>query len=123
MPNKRSDRVGHLIQMEISNLLLHRVKDPRIGFVTVTHVGVAPDMKSARVFYSVMGGEKAQAECQKGLVKAAGFLQREIGTALRLRYTPHLTFEYDDTIDRRMEIDQVLRQIKQSETREDEKNA
>ncbi len=121
MQKKRSDRVGHLIQMEISNLLLHRVKDPRIGFVTVTHVGVAPDMKSARVFYSVIGDKAAQTACGEGLRKAAGFLQREIGIALKLRYTPHLTFEYDDTIDRRMEIDKVLKQIKQTESSEDEK--
>ncbi len=111
MQGKRLDRVSHLIQMEISNLLLHRIKDPRIGFVTVTHVGVAPDLRTARVFYSVLGDAKSRAACQIGLEKAAGFLQREIGVALKLRFTPVLTFAYDDTNDRRMEIDQTLKKI------------
>lgn len=108
---KRMDRVGHLIQMELSVLILHRVKDPRLGFVTVTHVGVAPDMKSARVFYSVLGNDKNKQDSKIALEKAAGFLQREIGTALKLRCTPRLTFALDDSLDRGMEIDRVLREI------------
>ena len=112
---KRIDRVGHLIQMELGQLILHRVKDPRLGFVTVTHVSVTPDMKSARVFYSVMGDDKKKKDSQIALEKAAGFLQREIGTAIQLRYTPKLTFALDDSLDRGMEIDKVLRQIQKED--------
>ena len=111
MQGKRIDRVGHLIQMELSQLILHRVKDPRLGFVTVTHVNVAPDLRSARVFYSVLGDDKKKAETQIALEKAAGFLQKEIGTALILRYTPKLHFSLDDSLDRGLEIDRVLRDI------------
>ena len=111
MQGKRLDRVGHLIQMELGQLILHRTKDPRIGFVTITNVSVAPDIRSARVFYSVMGNEKAKRDCQKALEKAAGFFQREIAAAIELRYTPKLTFTLDESIARGMEIDQILRNL------------
>ncbi len=116
MQGKRLDRVNHLIQMELGPLILHRVKNPRLGFVTVTHVSVAPDLRSARVFYSVLGDEKARRESQLALEKAAGFLQREIGSALELRYTPKLKFAFDDSLDRGSEIDRVLRDIQKKDT-------
>lgn len=109
MQGKRLDRVGHLIQMELGELILHRVKDPRLGFVTVVHVDVSPDLRSARVFYSVMGTAKAKLDSQQALEKAAGFLQREIGSALQLRYTPRLKFIRDESLDQGMEIDRILR--------------
>ena len=111
MQGKRINRVGHLIQMELSQLILHRVKDPRIGFVTVTHVDVTPDMKSACVFYSVMGDAKAKANSKIALEKAAGFLQKEIGAAIQMRNTPRLIFRLDSSLDRGLEIDKVLRDI------------
>jgi ribosome-binding factor A len=116
MQGKRTDRVGHLIQMELSQLILHRVKDPRMGFVTITHVNVTPDLRSAAVFYSALGDQKARKETQIALEKSSGFLQREIGTALQLRYTPKLKFLYDDSLDRGLEIDRVLRDIQKSES-------
>ena len=111
MQGRRRDRVGHLIQMELGSLILHRVKDPRLGFVTVTHVNVAPDLRSACVFYSTLGDEKVKKGSQIALEKAAGFLQKEIGTALELRYTPKLKFIFDDSLDQGIAIDRVLRQI------------
>lgn len=115
MQGRRTERVGSLIQMELSQLILMRVKDPRLGFVTVTHVDVTPDLKSARVFYSVMGNDKVKSDSQLALEKAAGFLQKEIGTTLKLRYTPRLQFCFDDSLDRGLEIDRVLRDIKTKE--------
>ena len=111
MQGKRLERVGHLIQMELSQLILHRVKDPRLGFVTITHVSVTPDLRSACVFYSSLGDAKARKESQVALEKASGFLQKEIGSALELRYTPRLKFMFDDSIDRGLEIDRVMRDI------------
>ena len=116
MQGKRIDRVGHLIQMELSQLILHRIKDPRLGFVTLTHVSVTPDLRSACVFYSALGDGKARQESQTALEKSAGFLQREIGKALELRYTPKLKFQYDDSLDRGFEIDRVLRDIHKSDS-------
>lgn len=111
MQGKRIDRVGHLIQMELGQLILHRVKDPRLGFVTITHVSVTPDLRSACVFFSALGNEKARRDSQVALEKASGFLQKEIGSALQLRYTPKLKFMFDDSIDRGLEIDKVLRDL------------
>ena len=111
MQGKRLDRVGHLIQMELSELVLKRVKDPRLGFVTITHVDVAPDLKSARVYYSVLGDEKARKDSGIALAKAAGFLQRQISLAIEIRYTPKLQFIFDDSLDQGMEIDRVLYKI------------
>lgn len=116
MQGKRLERVGHLIQMELAQLVVNRVKDPRLGLVTITHVSVAADIRSARVFYSVLGDEKAKRECQRALEKAAGFFQREIADVIELRYTPKLTFSLDETLERSMEIDKILRNI------EEEKN-
>ncbi len=111
MQGKRTNRVGHLIQMELGQLILHRVKDPRLGFVTVTHVDVTPDLRSACVFYSVLGNAKSKKDSQLALEKAAGFLQKEIGTALQLRYTPKLAFRLDDSIEQSIEVDKVLQKI------------
>lgn len=112
---KRTDRVGHLMQMELSQLIIQRVKDPRLGFVTITHVGVSPDLKTARVFYSVLGDTKQRAATQKALENSAGFLQREIGISLKFKYTPKLTFSFDDSITRGLEIDKVIKQIHDQE--------
>lgn len=115
MQGKRIDRVGHLIQMELGQLILHRVKDPRLGFVTVTHVDVTPDLRSACVFYSVLGDAKAQKDSQTALEKASGFLQKEIGDALQFRYTPKLIFKRDDSYAKGFEVDQVIRKLHQEE--------
>ena len=118
MQGKRSNRVGHLIQMELGELILHRVKDPRLGsFVTVTHVSPSTDLKSAMVFYSVLGDSQKRQEVQTGLEKAAGFLQKKIAEALRLRYTPKLKFQYDDSFDRGFEIDRLLYELHRRENR------
>ena len=116
MQGKRIDRVGHLIQKELGELILHRVKDPRLGnFVTITHVSPSSDLKSAMVFYSVLGDNKKRQEVQTGLEKAAGFFQRQIADALRLRYTPKLKFQYDDSLDRGFEIDRLLYDLQRRE--------
>lgn len=113
MQGKRIERVGHLIQMELGKILLYKSKDPRFQNVTITHVGVTPDMKSARVFYSVLGDEKVKQETKAALERAAGFLQKEIAEVIEMRYTPKFTFSLDDTVDRMLEIDKVLKTIRQ----------
>ena len=111
MQGKRVDRVGHLVQQEMSRLILSRVKDPRVGFVTVTHVKMTADLKSAVVFVSVMGEEKIRLSTIEALDHARGFFQHEIGDALKLRFTPRIQFELDRSIDHSMEIDRILRTI------------
>ncbi len=112
MQGKRTDRVGHLMQMELSQLILLKIKDPRLGFVTVTHVDVSPDLKSACVFYSVLGTEEAKRNTQMVLEKSAGFLQREIGGVLKMRNTPRLIFRLDASLEKGLEIDKILKDLK-----------
>ena len=111
MQGKRVDRVGQLVQQEMSKLILGRTKDPRIGFTTVTHVKMTADLKSAVVFVSVMGTEKVKLATIAGLEHARGFFQHEIGEALKLRFTPKIQFELDRSIDRSLEIDQILKKV------------
>lgn len=106
--------------MELGQLILHRVKDPRLGFVTVTHVDVSPDLRSAMVFYSVLGNAKAKKDSQTALEKSAGFLQKEIGDALQLRYTPKLAFKLDDSLEQSMEVDKLFHKLQQEEKPETE---
>ncbi|HOW58632.1 MAG TPA: 30S ribosome-binding factor RbfA [Candidatus Omnitrophota bacterium] len=115
MQGKRTERVASLLQMELSKLILERVKDPRLGFVTVMHVKITADLKSAVVFLSVMGDQKKKDDTLQVLKRAAGFLQREVSVALKLRYTPKLQFELDDSLDKDFEIGQVLRKIEEKE--------
>ncbi|MBI3307700.1 MAG: 30S ribosome-binding factor RbfA [Candidatus Omnitrophica bacterium] len=111
MQGKRKDRVGHLIQMELGQLVLTRIKDPRLGFVTITYVDMSADLKSACVYYSVMGDEQKKKESKIALEKATGFLQARIAEAIKLRYTPRLIFRYDDSFDQGMEIDRMIRHL------------
>ena len=115
MQGKRTERVAALLQMELSNLILERIKDPRLGFVTVMHVKITPDLKSAVVFISVMGDKKKKEETLKVLERAAGFLQHEVGVAIKMRYTPKLQFELDDSLDKDFEIGQVIRKIEEKD--------
>lgn len=97
-----------LIQIELGEVILKKLKDPRIGFVTLTGVRVTPDLKSARVYYSVLGKEKEKAEARMGLEHARGFLQHEIAEALKLRFTPKLDFHLDESLEESFRIDQIL---------------
>ena len=103
--------MASLIQAELSELVLRKLKDPRIGFVTLTGVDVTPDLKQARVYYSVLGEEKQKGETQKALEHAAGFLQHGIAEALKLRFTPKLTFQVDHSMKEGEKIEQILHQL------------
>ena len=111
MQGSRKDRVGHLVQMELGQLVLTRLKDPRLGFVTITHVDMSADLRSACVYYSVIGDEKKKKDTKTALEKSAGFLQARIGEAIQMRCTPKLIFRYDDSFDRGVEVDNVIRDI------------
>jgi ribosome-binding factor A len=116
---KRADRVGDLVKMEIADLLLKQVRDPRIGSVTITGVKVTDDLRTARVFFVEMGKDACSAEIRAGLGKAAGFLRRELARRLRLRHVPELIFSYDPSFAYGNRIDTLLMEIH----REEETNA
>lgn len=107
----RQDRVSDLIKDEISRLLLRQVRDPRVGFVTVTAVSVSPDLRNVRVFVSVLGDLPAREASIHALNSAAGFFRRSLFKNLRLRYSPSIEFRLDDSLDRGERIDRVLRRI------------
>src|SRR6266571_2959942 len=98
--HKRTDRVGDQIRMEIADILTRRVKDPRVGFVTVTAVDVTADLKQARVFVTVLQQGAQEAETLDALSRAEGFIRGELGRRLKLRYVPVLTFVKDTSVDR-----------------------
>lgn len=119
---KRSERVADLIQREISDLLMRSIKDPRIGFVTVTRVSVSDDCRTARVYYSVMGTSEEREASLEGLESAKGFIRRELGKRITLRYTPELFFQFDPSIEYAIHIEEVLRELRPKATGEDDED-
>lgn len=109
----RTEKLSDLIREEISRLLLREIRDPRIGFVTITGASVSPDLRNVRVFVSVLGDAAAREASLKALASAAGFIQRALFRNLRLRHSPAVAFQIDDSIERGDRIEQVLRQIHQ----------
>lgn len=119
MQGRRADRVSTLIQEEISRLILQSVKDPRIGFVAVTHVRVSDDLRQAMVYIaSNRGEEKQRQEVLIGLKHAAGFLRGELGRRLTLRYVPEILFSLDDSLEQDLHLAELFRQIEATETQE-----
>lgn len=97
-----------------------RLKDPGLGFVTITGVATSPDLRGARVFYSVLGDEGQQASTQAALERAAPRLQRVVGREVRLKYNPRLTFVFDESIEQGMRMEQLLHEISEEHTDDDE---
>lgn len=111
MEFKRSDRVGEMIHKELSLLFNRGLKDPRIGFVTLTAVDVTADLSIAKVYYTVIGDEQARRETAKGLEKATPYIRRQLSQQLRMRHTPSLMFKYDTSIEYGQHIDSLLKDI------------
>jgi ribosome-binding factor A len=109
----RPERVGEQIRQELSMLLLREVHDPGIGLVTLTRVKVSPDLQVARVFYTVLGDDKARRETQKALERATPFLRRQIGSRIRLRRVPELIFEFDKSVENQDRIEKILLDLQQ----------
>ncbi len=95
----RQRRLGQLLKQEISELLLRNIKDPRIAFVSVTSVDVAADLRHAKVLVSVLGNESERKSTIAGLRSATGFIRRELGNRLHLKYIPEIKIQYDDSIE------------------------
>lgn len=118
MGYKRSDRVADLLKQEIADLILRRVKDPRVANVTISGVEVTDDLKHARVFYCVMGhgdDEGAKKNAILGLEKARGFIRLELGRRLSLRYVPEVHFEYDTSFEYGDKIERLLKELQKDE--------
>ncbi len=107
----RANRVGEQMKKELSDIIGRKLKDPRIGFVTVTDVQVTGDLQQAKVFISVLGDDEQKENTLKGLAKAKGFIRTEIGHRIRLRKTPEIIFEFDESIDYGNRIETLLHQL------------
>lgn len=119
MSSQRAHRVAETIHKEISSLLIKGLKDPRIGFVTITAVDVSPDLRNARIYYTVMGSQDERARTQAGLDSSAPYIRQQLGRHLRLRYIPEIRFEYDSSFDHGQHIEQLLRDVKTDERQDD----
>ncbi len=112
-PSYRPERVAEAIRQTVAAFLTGNVRDPRIGFVTVTAVEVSADLAHARVRVSVMGGEDEKAKSLEGLDSAARFLRAQLARQLPLRVTPELRFELDRGLEHAQRIDRLLRELKE----------
>jgi ribosome-binding factor A len=108
MRGGRMRRVDGAMRTVLSDAIATDLKDPRVGFVTVTAVKTSPDLRDARVYVSVLGNTEAREESIDGLRSAHGYLQRRLATELRLKHTPTLSFHYDESVDHGMRISELL---------------
>ena len=117
---RRTERVNDTIQVELSDLIKRRVKDPRIcQLTTVTQVITSADLKHARIFISVMGSADEKSETLKRLKSAAGYLRTKLSQRLTMRYTPELIFEQDDSIERGAHLLELIDQVCTEEAQTD----
>ncbi len=116
MPHQhRQEKLGELIAAELSDLLRNRVKDPRVGFASITRVEVSGDLRHAKVFVSVMGTPEEQAATMKGLKNATGYLRHELAERIVLRYMPEINFRLDTSIEEGARILELIRQVEAEE--------
>ena len=108
MANGRMRRVDEAVREVLSDAIAKDLRDPRVGFVTVTGVKTSPDLRHARVFVSVLGDAAARAATLDGLASAHGYLQGRIGRELRMKRTPTLDFAYDDTAERADRLGRII---------------
>lgn len=115
MTTRRQEQLSDVIAEELSDLIQHRMKDPRIGFASITEVEVSADLRHAKVFVSVMGTPEEQRATMNGLEHAAGFLRHELAQRLSIRYTPEILFRLDESIARGMRVLELLHEIQTEE--------
>lgn len=111
MSNIRANRVAEQMKKELGEIISQKIKDPRVGFVTVTDVEVTGDLQQATVYISVLGNDENKQDSLVGLAKAKGFIRSEIGKRIRLRKTPELIFSFDEAIEYGNRIEKILRDL------------
>lgn len=113
----RPERVAQLVHEQVSALLVRGLKDPRVQNVTITGAKISPDLRQARVYWTIRGDELQKELAAKGLATARGWLRREVAQTLGLRVAPDLHFTYDESIDRGMRIEEILQDLKREDAR------
>ena len=112
MSARRTERLAGQIREELARMIMSGLKDPRIGFVTVTRVALAEDLRVARISVGVLGDQAQRDKTMAGLRQASGYLRRELGKRLSVRHTPELSFEYDEGLDATDRVARLLEEIK-----------
>ena len=112
-PYKRSIRVSDLIKEEVADIIMHRLKDPRLGFITVTEARVSNDLRHAKIFVSVLEDEKKD-ESLKILISSARFIRSELAQRVKIKFIPELVFKLDASIEYSAKINKMLNNIKSS---------
>jgi len=118
LAGKRATRVGDQILKCAAELLLQKVKDPRVNGITLTGVDISNDLKNATVFYSLIGGEDDIKRAQVGLDRAKGYIKREIGLNIKLRNVPEIIFKHDPTLDTGNRLEKLFQKIKLEDSTE-----
>ncbi len=120
---KRSEKVAEAVHELISELLVKGLKDPRIGFVTITGVKVTDDMHLATVYFTVIGNDAEKKTTEQGLNSARGFIRKEMGKSLRMRYVPDIVFKYDASVEYGSRIESILKEISSPEQSDDKRDS
>jgi ribosome-binding factor A len=115
MSKVRASRVGEQLKKELGVIFQRELKDPRIGFLTVTAVEMTGDLQLAKIYISVLGSEEQKENSLKAIAQASGFIRSEIGKRIRLRHTPELEFKIDESIDYGSKIEKLLGEINQEQ--------
>ena len=113
---KRSQKVSGLLKSEVGDILQREIKDPNIGFVTVTDVVLSDDLRIAKVYFSVLGDDLQKKRSEEGLRRARPFIQKLLGKRIRLRYMPHLQFHLDESWEYGESIERILKDLHHNET-------
>lgn len=117
MGGPRLSRVQEAIKEEISQIIQFELKDPRVGFVTVTSVNISPDLRQARIFLTILGNPEEQKESLAGLNSAKGFIRSELGKRIRMKFTPQIEFEIDQSIKEGIRISKLIDYLHKEEKR------
>jgi ribosome-binding factor A len=111
----RYEKVAHAIKREVSIIIHDELKDPRLGFVTITQVTLTPDLQHAKIFFSVLGKDQEYARTHEALDSALGFIRRLIGQRIKLRFVPEISFHEDRSSEYSVRIEEILQEIKKDD--------
>ena len=117
--SRRTNRLEEEIREEVAKIIASELKDPRIGFVTVTGVQLTPDLRHVRINVGVLGDQAAREKSLAGLRQAAGFVRRELGKRLRIRHTPEVAFQYDKGLDATERVARLLGEVAEEDAAAD----
>ncbi|MFH1093289.1 MAG: 30S ribosome-binding factor RbfA [Candidatus Omnitrophota bacterium] len=119
--SQRKEKVASRIKEEVSTIIHDKIKDPRIGFLTITKVDITSDLRTAKVFYSILGADDKKKEAREGLKSANKYIRKLLGDTMELRYTPEIMFKLDTSIEYNLHIGMIFDKIEKERIEKEEK--